>query len=57
VSLVLALFVGLPLRGKAQKTINVLEQNISIMPRMKYLEVVLRKICDQFNLDLDYNSS
>ncbi len=56
VSLVLALFVGLPLRGKAQKTINVLEQNISIIAEDEYLEVVLRKICDQFNLDFDYNS-
>jgi len=41
---------------KAQKQINVLDQNISIIAENEYLEDVIRKICNQFNLDFDYNS-
>jgi hypothetical protein len=40
----------------AQKQINILDQNITIYADNEYLEDVIRKICDQFNLDFNYNS-
>jgi predicted aspartyl protease len=40
----------------AQKQINILDQNISIIAENEPLEDVIRKICDQFNIDFDYNS-
>lgn len=40
----------------AQKQINVLDQNISIMADNEPLEEVIKKICKQFNIDYDYNS-
>lgn len=39
-----------------QTPINVLDQNISIMAENEPLEDVIKKICDQFNLDFSYNS-
>jgi hypothetical protein len=50
------LLLMLSLGVKAQKQINVLDQNISIIAENEYLEDVIRKICDQFNLDFNYNS-
>ena len=41
---------------QAQKQINILDQNISILAENEPLENVIRKICDQFNIDFDYNS-
>lgn len=40
----------------AQKQINILDQNISIIAENEPLENVIRKICDQFNIDFNYNS-
>lgn len=41
---------------QAQKQINILDQNISILAENEPLESVIKKICEQFNLDFDYNS-
>ena len=38
------------------KRINVLDQNISIYAENEPLEDVIKKICNQFNLDFNYNS-
>lgn len=43
-------------RVNAQQPQNILDQNISIFAEDEPLEDVIRKICDQFNLDFDYNS-
>ena len=43
-------------KAMAQKQINVLDQGISLYVEDEPLESVIRKICDQFNLDFDYNS-
>ncbi|MDA3929257.1 MAG: aspartyl protease family protein [Prolixibacteraceae bacterium] len=43
-----------PLRAQTQ--INILDQNISILAENEPLEDVIRNICDQFNLDFNYNS-
>lgn len=54
-----AAFVALMLvlkPGLAQKQINILDQNISILAENEPLEDVIKKICDQFNLDFNYNS-
>ncbi|MFA9389349.1 MAG: aspartyl protease family protein [Prolixibacteraceae bacterium] len=40
----------------AQTQINILDQNISIMAENEPLEDVIRNICEQFNIDFDYNS-
>jgi predicted aspartyl protease len=46
----------LSIQANAQKNINVLDQNISIVAENEPLEDVIEKICKQFKLDLDYNS-
>jgi hypothetical protein len=40
----------------AQRTINLLDQNVSIIAENEPLTDVIKKICDQFNIDFDYNS-
>ena len=49
---------GVTIKNKAlaQKQINILDQGISLYVEDEPLESVIRKICDQFNLDFDYNS-
>ncbi|MBN1926845.1 MAG: aspartyl protease family protein [Prolixibacteraceae bacterium] len=53
-----ALFFTLLTTGDlyAQKNVNILDQSISVYAENEPLEDVIRKICDQFNLDFDYNS-
>lgn len=41
---------------QAQKQVNILDQGISLYVEDEPLESVIKKICDQFNLDFDYNS-
>jgi len=41
---------------EAQTPTNVLDQNISIVAENEPLEEVIKKICNQFNIDFDYNS-
>lgn len=40
----------------AQKIINILDQNITVLADDEPLTEVIRKICQQFNLDYNYNS-
>jgi predicted aspartyl protease len=46
----------MPIALKAQTVINVLDQNITVMADDEPLTEVVKKICQQFNLDFDYNS-
>lgn len=39
-----------------QKQVNILDQGISLYVEDEPLESVIQKICEQFNLDFDYNS-
>lgn len=56
-SIVLVLFIlSVSQNSFAQKQINILDQNISILAENEPLEDVIRKICKQFNIDFDYNS-
>ena len=41
---------------KAQQAQNILDQNISIFAEDEPLIDVIKKICDQFKIDFDYNS-
>lgn len=56
ISLILFALILKPHSATAQKQINILDQNISIMAENEPLEDVIKKICNQFNLDFDYNS-
>lgn len=49
-------FVLCSVTTKAQKIVNVLDQNITILAEDEPLTDVIKKICQQFNLDYDYNS-
>ncbi|MDA3879517.1 MAG: aspartyl protease family protein [Prolixibacteraceae bacterium] len=51
----LLIFALLP-GAVAQQPSNVLDQNISLYVENEPLESVIEKICEQFNLDYDYNS-
>ncbi len=42
--------------SKAQTPVNILDQNITFYADNEPLEDVIKRICEQFNLDLDYNS-
>jgi predicted aspartyl protease len=42
--------------AKAQTIINVLDQNITFYAENEALEDVIQRICDQFDLDFEYNS-
>jgi predicted aspartyl protease len=53
-ALLVASFLAVPV--KAQQQVNILDQGISLYVEDEPLESVIRKICDQFNLDFDYNS-
>jgi hypothetical protein len=44
------------LTSTAQQPSNILEQNMSLYVEDEPLESVIKKICEQFNLDYDYNS-
>ncbi|MDA3818416.1 MAG: aspartyl protease family protein [Prolixibacteraceae bacterium] len=44
------------LTSTAQQPSNILEQNMSLYVEDEPLESVIKIICDQFNLDYDYNS-
>lgn len=56
-TLLLLVFILIFSQASAQKQAqNILDQSISIFAEDEQLEVVIRKICDQFNLDFDYNS-
>lgn len=41
---------------QAQKQVNILDQGITLYIEDEPLESVIKTICDQFNLDFDYNS-
>ncbi|MCF8359489.1 MAG: aspartyl protease family protein [Prolixibacteraceae bacterium] len=53
-----ALFLTMLVSGNvfAQRTEDILDQSISVYAENEPLEDVIRKICEQFNLDFDYNS-
>ena len=55
-SVALLILLLIPVIIQAQKKINILDQNITIIADDEYLEDVIREICQQFNLDFDYNS-
>ncbi len=55
--LFILLICGISLSVNAQQNqINVLDQNISIVAEDRPVTEVLKYICDEFNLDFDYNS-
>ena len=54
--LVFLLLAFSPARAQEKQPQNILDQSISIFAEDEPLEEVIRKICDQFNIDFDYNS-
>ncbi len=57
VVLITLTFINLPaVAQNDNKKINILDQNISIYAENEPLEDVIKKICNQFNLDFNYNS-
>jgi len=54
--IVVMLVGSFPMANHAQKIINVLDQNITILAEDEPLTEVIKRICQQFNLDYDYNS-
>lgn len=51
-----AILILFAMESKAQQFDNILDQNISIYAEDEPLESVIKKICDQFHLDYEYNS-
>ena len=56
ITAILMVLTGTLFTIQAQQPVNILDQNMSLYIEDEPLESVIEKICDQFNLDYDYNS-